>query len=229
MVRLYKQKLEKILALFIFIFAECAFGLDCNLPYGDAPCMCCAKTWGDFNAPPPEIALIVFYNIERTDCEPGWIMLPPPNDRVFVLLRNDITGDTCEWSYNLNDVGGEDGVDSDVWVIRLDLTAYWSFNVYLANKVDDPPCDMVYFYRRGHTDCRTIYINELDNWNCDGAFFYFWAGGTAKIFWPNSPDFGDFNGDGIVNFNDYVILLAGNDEIPIEYISYFGRNWLREF
>lgn len=197
---------------------------DCNLPYGNPPCECCSENWG--GGDPPAFAYIVFQGIERTDCDPEWVMLPPPNNRLFVLRLDDFTGNTCAWSYNLDDVGGEGGVDSDIWVIGFDLTAYYGYNVYLANKVDDPPADMVYFYRRGQTDCRTVYTNELNNWECGGTFFYFWAGGTAKVFWLDSPDFGDFNGDGIVNFEDYAILTKA----PLSYqtLQRFAENWLLE-
>lgn len=209
----------KLVLLVLLAVSLNSFGLDCNLPYGDPPCECCAEKWGNASAPPPDTAFVVFQGIERTACDPGWIMLPPPNDRIFVL-RLDTTGDTCSWFYNLDD---------DIWVIRFDLTAYYNNNVYLANKVDDPPSHMIYFYRRGQTDCRTVYTNELNNWECDGIFFYFFAGGTAQIFWPDSPNFGDFNRDGIVDFKDYAIFVAGKDEISVEYIAPFARNWLQVY
>ena len=172
------------------------------------------------------MAFVVFQGIERTPCDSGWVMLPPPNNRLFVLRSTEeLTGNTCAWSYNLDAVGGEGGAESDVWVIGLDLTAYYGNNVYLANKVDDPPADMIYFFRRGLTDCRTVYTNELDSWEC-GVIFYFWAGGTARIFWLESPNFGDFNGDGIVDFEDFAILAKA----PVSYqlLQRFADNWLLE-
>ncbi len=197
---------------------------DCSPPYGDPPCECCSENWG--GGVPPALAYIVFQDIERTGCDPGWVMLPPPNDRLFVLRNSEeLTGNTCAWSYNLDDVGGEGGPDSDIWVIGFDLTAYYGYNVYLANKVDDPPADMIYFFRRGLTDCRAVYTNELQSFSCE-PFVNFWAGGTARIFWLDSPGFGDFNGDGIVNFVDYAILARA----PLSYraLRSFAENWLHE-
>jgi len=221
------QKAVQIFMLICVLIVLCdvtdAFD-DCNLPFGDPPCECCSENWG--GGAPPEFGYIVFQDIERTDCDPGWVMLTPPNNRLFELRNTEaLTGNTCAWSYNLDDAGGVGGVDSDIWVIGFDLTAYYGYNVYLANKVDDPPADMIYFFRRGVTDCRTVYTNELDSWAC-GWNCYFWAGGTARILWLESPDFGDFNGDGIVNFEDYAILTKA----PVSYqvLKRFADNWLHE-
>lgn len=195
---------------------------DCNLPFGDPPCECCSENWG--GGEPPFFAYIVFRDIERTGCDPNWVMLPAPNNRLFQLrCTSEFTTDTCAWSYNLDDVGGVGGVYSDIWVIGFDLTAYWSYNVYLANKLDDPPVDMVYFYRRGRTDCRRVYRSEYNSWEC-APFKYLWTGGTARIFWLNSPDFGDFNGDGIANFEDYAILAKAPESY--QPLKKFADNWL---
>lgn len=223
------MKTLKIGLLVVLLISAKAFAYDdCNLPYGDPPCECCEEKWG--GGAPPNLAYVVFQGIERTDCDPGWVMLPPPNNRLFLLrLTEDFTGNTCEWSYNLDVIGGEGGIESDTWVISFDLTAYYSYNVYLANKVDNPPADMFYFWRRGHTDCNDTYLNEAQNWNCDGTFFYFWAGGTARIFWDEVQAqiaLSDFNSDGIVNFKDFSILNSMSD--PNHSIREFAANWLSE-
>ncbi|MBA7474770.1 hypothetical protein ES707_10124 [subsurface metagenome] len=213
-----------LICVLIFLCDVTGASDDCDLPFGDPPCECCSEKWeGDA---PPTLGYIVFQDIERTDYDPVWVMLPPPNNRLFELRRVDpLAGNTCAWSYNLDDVGGEGGVDSDIWVIGFDLTAYYSYNVYLANKVDDcknpDDCaDMIYFWSRGHTDCNTVYANEANRSD------YFFKGGTAEIFWLGSPNFGDFNGDGVVNFEDYAVLVTG----PLSYRSLqsFARNWLFE-
>jgi len=223
-----KTRLLIAILLSVLLITE-ASAVDCNLPYGDPNCSCCSESWG--GGPPPELAYVIFQGIERTDCDPNWIMLPPPNNRLFRLrLTEKFTGNTCAWSYNLDVVGGEGGRESDIWIVNVDLTAYYGYNVYLANTIDDKPADMFYFYRRGFTDCRTIYTNELDNWDCGGTFFYFWAGGTARIFWFGSPYFGEFNGDGIVNFKDFNILTSADpNTADPNMLRRFAENWLVEF
>lgn len=223
--------MRTLISILIFCSVVAFVSADCNLPYGDPNCECCSENWG--GGAPPALAFVVFQDIERTDCDPGWVMLRPPNNRLFILrLSEEFTGNTCAWSYNLDTVGGEGRVESDIWVVDIDLTAYYNNNVYLANKVDDPPADMIYFYHRGLTDCRTVYENELQSWDC-GPIFYFWAGGKVKIFWLDSADFGDFNGDGIVNFKDYAILaeapfLKNSPRIIYQVLWSFCENWLLE-
>lgn len=219
------RKVAQGFALFCILIFLCgvvdAFS-DCNLPYGDPPCECCSEKWS--GGAPPEFGYVVFQGIERTSCEPEWIMLPPPNNRLFTLrLADELTGSSCRWSYNLDAVGGAGGPDSDTWVIGFDLTNYFGFNVYLANKVDDPPADMRYFVARGFTDCRTVYDNELQSVSCE-PFVSFWVGGTAQIFWLNCLNFGDFNGDGNVDFIDYAILA--NTPLSYQSLNRFTENWL---
>lgn len=217
--------MTKYLITALFFCGVVAGGeLDCDLPFGDPACECCSSNWGGDT--PPEFAYIVFSDIERTDCDPGWSLLRPPLNRLFRLrLIEELTGNTCAWSYYLDVLGGKSGPDSEIWVIHLDLTAYFSFNVYLANKVDDPPANMIYFFTRGLTDCSTIYGNELNKWDCE-PIFHHWAGGTARVFWTNSPDFGEFNGDGVVNFRDYAILARAPSSLDM--LQGFVNNWLSQ-
>lgn len=225
------KRLVLLMLLVIGLVSLDSFGFDdCNLPYGDPPIGCCADKWGgDFDTPPPEIAFVVFQDVNRTDRSPVWKLILPPNDRAFLLRLYESEPPSLpqsKWSYNLDDIGGVGGVESDIWVVHFDLLAFNDYNVYLANKVDDPPADMRYFVDRGHTDCNTVFHNELYP---DGLFQGFFAGGTAEIFFCEAPDFGDFNGDDIVDFIDYAILVASPDEIPIECIASFARNWLQVY
>lgn len=216
-----KKQIFMTILFSVFLSAE-IFSVDCNLPYYMNDylfCECCSENWG--GGDPPELAYVVFQGIERTNYDPNWVLLPAPNNRLFVLrLTEELTGNTCAWSYNLDAVGGEGGPESNVWVIHFDLTTRLN-NVYLANKVDDYPFDMIYFCHTGYKPpCRTIYTtNEIRQ-------PYFWAGGTARIFWSV-----DFNSDGIVNFEDFSILnsIFADPNAADPNIQGFTKNWLNEF
>lgn len=202
------------LLISIFLTTE-VFANDtiCDLPWGDPNCECCSENWSGWS--PPEEAYIVFQDVERTNCDPNWIMLPAPNNRLFIL---EYTGG-CSWGYK--------GDESDIWIITLNLNAPTGRNIFLANTFDDNGSDMIYFVRRGRTDCRTVYVNELQSWDCE-PFVNLWAGGTARIFWHQTPTFGDFNGDGTVDFKDYAILVK-TPGIPNEVIRKFAENWLEKY
>lgn len=68
------------LSLLIVLMVSCAADDDCNDFVVDCwnalPCECCSENWGGGN--PPELAYVIFQGIERTGCDPNWVMLPPP-------------------------------------------------------------------------------------------------------------------------------------------------------
>ncbi|MBA7531192.1 hypothetical protein ES705_23403 [subsurface metagenome] len=108
------------------------------------------------------------------------------------------------------------------WYVALDngLRIYYNptSNELGASRfeISDWEKDFLVFFHWNSTPCATYFINSKNS--PEGSI---WYGGTADV-----DLIGDFNGDGIVNFEDYAILAKA----PWSYqvLRRFAENWLLE-